>query len=174
MLSLRQVYIFGIYVKRRISYTRHDLFWEKKISPSISCSQIFEWTSAREETFSTPSCFLKYVSFWCQMLIIIHFLHILTIDGGYPTVSWTEGPAPLQIPSFEKMKYSISDSSTLKRGWIVCETFVNTVLLLSKISAKQKPCFWQAYNCISQNLWDWEGLKIPTLCTHSDSHVGLE
>jgi hypothetical protein len=30
ILSLRQVFIFYIYVKRRIFYIRDDLFWEKK------------------------------------------------------------------------------------------------------------------------------------------------
>jgi hypothetical protein len=31
ILSPRQVYIYGIYIKRRIFfYTQHDLFWEEK------------------------------------------------------------------------------------------------------------------------------------------------
>jgi hypothetical protein len=54
---------------------------EKKIHPPIK-PQSADRKSLNEETFSNPSYFLKYVSFWCQMLIIICFLHTLTIDGG--------------------------------------------------------------------------------------------
>jgi hypothetical protein len=38
--------------------------------------------------FQTLVVFLKYVSFWCQMMILIRFFHILTIDGVY----WSVGP----------------------------------------------------------------------------------
>jgi hypothetical protein len=65
-------------------------FERKKFHPplqaSISWSQIFEWTSAREETISNPSCFIKYVSFWCQMLILIRFFisYQLTVVTAHP------------------------------------------------------------------------------------------
>jgi hypothetical protein len=90
-LPLRQVYIFGICVKRRIFFIPDMTYFEKKIvtlqfrPQSADCTSLNELQRARKH-FQTLVVFrntVQYVTFWCQMMILIRFFHILiTIDGG--------------------------------------------------------------------------------------------
>jgi hypothetical protein len=105
MLSLRYVYIFEIYAKRRTFWYPTWPILRKKISrpikASISWSENFRWSSARRNAFFCTSYFLKYYYFGHIYIVLVRFFISCQLTVVNPHSMLGSANAPLTIKSLK-------------------------------------------------------------------------